>query len=42
MVWKMFKIYGGRVHAVEAFMETPPLGTGLGWDRRPESQFKLR
>jgi hypothetical protein len=32
MVWEMFKIYGGRIHAVEAIMETAPLGTGFGWD----------
>jgi hypothetical protein len=32
MVWEMFKIYGGQIHAVEAFMNTAPLGTGFGWD----------
>jgi len=32
MVWEMFKIYGGQIHAVEAFMKTAPLGTGFGWD----------
>jgi hypothetical protein len=25
MVWEMFKIYGGRIQAVEAFMNTAPL-----------------
>jgi hypothetical protein len=32
MVWEMFKIYGGQIHAVEAFMKTAPLGTGFGWE----------
>lgn len=32
MVWEMFKIYGGQIHAVEAFMMGAPLGTGFGWD----------
>jgi len=32
MVWEMFKIYGGQIHAVEAVMETAPLGTSFGWD----------
>jgi hypothetical protein len=32
MVWEMFKIYGGRIHAVEAFMKTAPLGTAFGWE----------
>jgi hypothetical protein len=32
MVWEMFKIYGGQIHAVEAFMKTAPPGTGFGWD----------
>ncbi len=32
MVWEMFKIYGGQIHAVEAFMMAAPLGTGFGWD----------
>lgn len=32
MVWEMFKIYGGQIHAVEAFMKAMPLGTGFGWD----------
>jgi hypothetical protein len=32
MVWEMFKVYSGQIHAVEAFMETAPLGTGFGWD----------
>jgi hypothetical protein len=32
MVWEMFKIYGGQIHAVEAFMKAAPLGTAFGWD----------
>jgi hypothetical protein len=32
MVWEMFKIYGGQIRAVEAFMEAAPVGTGFGWD----------
>lgn len=32
MVWEMFKIYGGEIHAVEAFMKTAPLGTAFGWE----------
>jgi len=32
MVWEMFKIYGGQIHAVEAFMNTAPLGTSFGWE----------
>jgi len=32
MVWEAFKIYGGQIHAVEAFMKNMPLGTPSGWD----------
>jgi hypothetical protein len=32
MVWEMFKVYGGQLHAVEAFMKTAPLGTSFGWE----------
>jgi len=31
-VWEAFKVYGGKIHAVEAFMEVIPSGTGSGWD----------
>lgn len=31
-VWEMFKIYDGRIQAVEAFMEIMPEGSGMGWD----------
>ncbi|MDT8397873.1 MAG: hypothetical protein RQ899_04585 [Pseudomonadales bacterium] len=31
-VWEMFKIYEGRIHAVEAFMEEVPAGTPFGWE----------
>ena len=32
IVWEAFKVYGGQIHAVEAFMETVPMGAGSGWD----------
>lgn len=32
MVWEMLKIYGGKIHAVEAVMHSAPLCTGFGWD----------
>jgi hypothetical protein len=32
IVWEAFKVYGGEVHAVEAFMEIMPFGAGSGWD----------
>ena len=32
LVWEMFKIYSGEIHAVEAVMMAEPLGTGFGWD----------
>ncbi len=31
-VWEAFKIYGGQIQAVEAFMEVVPSGTKSGWD----------
>jgi hypothetical protein len=30
--WEMFKVYGGSIHAVEAFMKVMPQGTPSGWD----------
>jgi hypothetical protein len=30
--WEMFKVYGGQIHAVEAFMEKMPRGASSGWD----------
>jgi hypothetical protein len=30
-VWEAFKIYDGRIHAVEAFMKNMPVGLGSGW-----------
>lgn len=30
-VWESFKIYDGRIHAVEAFMRQLPVGLGSGW-----------
>jgi hypothetical protein len=32
MVWEAFKVYGGQIHAVEAFMKNMPIGTLSGWD----------
>lgn len=32
VVWEAFKVYGGQIHAVEAFMKNMPLGTPSGWD----------
>ncbi|HEX4998497.1 MAG TPA: hypothetical protein VFY29_09730 [Terriglobia bacterium] len=32
--WEMFKVYGGAIHAVEAFMEIMPQGTPSGWDAK--------
>ncbi len=31
MVWEAFKVYGGQIHAVEAFMRSMPAGSGSGW-----------
>ena len=38
MVWEAFKVFGGEIHAVEAFMKIMPADAGSGWDvdvRRP-------
>lgn len=32
VVWEEFKIYGGHIHAVEAFMKIMPAAIGSGWD----------
>jgi len=32
MVWEAFKVWGGQIHAVEAFMKNMPSGTPSGWD----------
>ncbi|HTW67778.1 MAG TPA: hypothetical protein VME17_24350, partial [Bryobacteraceae bacterium] len=32
VVWEEFKVYGGQIHAVEAFMKIMPAGLGSGWD----------
>jgi hypothetical protein len=31
-VFEAFKVYGGEIHAVEAFMKTKPASQPLGWD----------
>jgi len=39
MVWEAFKVYGGRIHGVEAFMKIMPADRPSGWDaevRRPK------
>jgi hypothetical protein len=32
IVWEAFKVYGGQIHAVEAFMRVMPATAGSGWD----------
>jgi hypothetical protein len=32
-VWEAFKVYGGQIHAVEAFMRAMPPGSTSIWDR---------
>jgi len=32
IVWEAFKIYGGQIHAVEAFMKIMPANMSSGWD----------
>jgi hypothetical protein len=32
IVWEAFKVYGGQIHAVEAFMKIMPANMGSGWD----------
>jgi len=32
IVWEAFKVYGGQLHAVEAFMRVMPATAGSGWD----------
>jgi hypothetical protein len=34
IVWEAFKVYGGQIHAVEAFMLAMPRGTPSGWDAK--------
>ena len=36
-VWESFKIYDGKIHAVEAFMKLLPKDLGSGWDAQPGS-----
>ena len=31
VVWESFKVYEGKLHAVEAFMKNVPVGVGSGW-----------
>jgi hypothetical protein len=32
IVWEAFKVFGGQIHAVEAFMRVMPDAAGSGWD----------
>lgn len=32
IVWEVFKVFGGQIHAVEAFMEAMPADAPSGWD----------
>ncbi len=32
IVWEAFKVYGGQIHAVEAFMRVMPANAGSGWE----------
>lgn len=32
IVWEAFKVYGGQIHGVEAFMKIMPASAGSGWD----------
>jgi hypothetical protein len=32
VVWEEFKVYGGQIHQVEAFMKIMPASMGSGWD----------
>jgi len=34
-VWELFKVWGGQIHAVEAFMKVMPQGNPSGWDAKP-------
>ena len=39
MVWEAFKVYGGEIHGVEAFMKVMPVDKPSGWDtdvKRPK------
>ena len=39
MVWEAFKVYGGEIHGVEAFMKVMPVAAPSGWDtdvKRPK------
>ncbi len=32
IVWEAFKVYGGQIHGVEAFMKIMPAAAGSGWE----------
>jgi hypothetical protein len=32
--WEMYKVYGGSIHAVEAFRKVMPQATPSGWDAK--------
>ena len=31
VVWEVFKVYGGQIHAINAFMRMMPADAGSGW-----------
>jgi hypothetical protein len=38
VVWEVFKIYGGQIHAINAFMRMMPADAGSGWDTPSAAQ----
>ena len=38
VVWEVFKIYGGQIHAINAFMRMMPANAGSGWDSHDAGQ----
>jgi hypothetical protein len=38
VVWEVFKIYGGQIHAINAFMRMMPADAGSGWDAPDTAQ----
>jgi hypothetical protein len=38
VVWETFKIYGGQIHEVNAFMRMMPAGAGSAWDAHGGAQ----
>ena len=38
VVWEVFKVYGGQIHAINAFMRMMPATAGSGWDSHKAGQ----